>query len=144
MPSTPAYQRKIRRRWKAAGLCSMCGVGTPRKGLLTCKDCEIRYREYHQRLKHQVLQGYGEKCVCCGITIYEFLSLDHKNNDGKKDRIQLGSGMTSGALYRRIIRLGFPKKYQVMCYNCNMSLAFFGYCPHRPHIKRSIRKRARR
>lgn len=118
----------------------MCGIGKPRKGLLTCKDCQKRYRDYHRSLKKKILEAYGQKCVCCGITIYEFLSLDHTYNDGKKDRKRLGAGMTSGALYRRIIRLGYPKKYQVMCFNCNMALGFFGYCPHRPHIRRSISK----
>jgi hypothetical protein len=140
MPSSKAYQKELRNRWKAAGLCSMCGIGKPRKGLLTCKDCESRYREYHRSLKRKILKAYGQKCVCCGITTYEFLCLDHVNNDGKQDRKELGSGMTSGALYRLIIRLGYPKKYQILCHNCNMSLGFFGYCPHQPKIKRSISK----
>lgn len=140
MPSTKEYQVEIRKKWKREGKCSMCGVGKPRKGLFTCKDCEQRYKEYHRSLKRKILAAYGQKCVCCGETKYEFLCLDHVRNDGARDRKRLGSGMTSGALYRLIIRLKYPKKYQIMCHNCNMALGFFGYCPHRPKVRRSISK----
>lgn len=140
MPSTKEYQREIRCRWKRAGLCSMCGVEKARLGLKTGANCAKRYREYHRSLKQQVFKAYGQKCVCCGCTMYEFLSLDHKNNDGKEDRQRLGTSFTAGAFYRRIIRLGFPPEYQVMCYNCNMSLGFFGYCPHHPRKRRLIRR----
>lgn len=78
MPSSKEYQKEIRERWKAAGLCSMCGVVKARLDMLTCSECAIRYTGYHRGLKQKVLDAYGHKCVCCGLTQYEFLSIDHK------------------------------------------------------------------
>ena len=139
MPSTPEYQKEIRKRWKAAGLCSMCGVRpVDRKNRLTCEDCAIRYSTYLRRLKKRALDGYGHKCACCGEIRFEFLSFDHVENDGAKERREKGKKMNSGSLYRLIIKEGFPKRYQILCYNCNMALAFFGFCPHHPEIRRIV------
>src|SRR5579864_3115889 len=126
MPSTPAYQALIRRRWKRKGLCSMCGVEKRRLGFLTGLGCQQRYHDYQRRLKLKVIAGYGNKCSCCGEDRFEFLSIDHIAERGCDERRRLGRGMSSGALYRKLIREGFPDTHQVLCFNCNMSLGFFG------------------
>lgn len=136
MPSTSEYQALIRRRWKRKGLCSMCGVEKKRPGFLTGLECQQRYRNYHLNLKRQVISGYGGRCRCCGELRFEFLSVDHVAERGCDERRRLGRGMASGALYRKLIREGFPDTHQVLCFNCNMSLGFFGYCPHHPRIHR--------
>jgi hypothetical protein len=141
MPSSPEYQVLIRKRWKRKGLCSMCGVEKKRPGFLTGLDCQERYRKYHESLKLQVIKGYGGKCRCCNEVRYEFLSIDHVLESGSEERRRLGRGMNSGALYRKLIREDFPNTHQILCFNCNMSLGFFGYCPHRPKIRRSIKRR---
>ena len=140
MSSSPKYQLLIRRRWKHKGLCSMCGSEKKRPGFLTGLECQKRYKQYLRNLKIRVLEGYGNKCVCCGIEKFEFLSVDHKNNDGAEERRNPKIKTNSGSLYRMIIREGFPDRYQVMCYNCNLSLAFFGYCPHHPEIVREVKR----
>jgi hypothetical protein len=36
-----------------------------------------------------------------------------------------------------LIKENFPKEYQILCFNCNLALGFFGYCPHRPWKRRA-------
>lgn len=94
-----------------------------------------KMREYHAKLKTMVFEAYGHKCACCGEEKREFLCIDHKNGGGTKERKLLGSR----PLLRQIVKGNFPKeKYQLLCHNCNMSMGFYGYCPHRPEIKRPI------
>lgn len=87
-------------------------------------------------LKLVVLNHYGGKCACCGIDDFRFLTVDHKNNDGRHDPRKKGhAGME---WYKTIIRAGFPKDLQVLCWNCNMGKEKFGSgekCPHKTSIK---------
>ena len=32
--------------------------------------------------------------------------------------------------YEHLVKYNFPPGLRVLCYNCNLSLGFFGYCPH--------------
>lgn len=76
------------------------------------------------------------KCNCCGEIHEEFLTLDHKNNNGADHRCKTGYW---GHLYEKMLDDGFDTNdYQILCLNCNSSLGFRGYCPHRPEIKREI------
>jgi hypothetical protein len=107
-----------------------------------CKRCAKHSRNQHRELKLEVIKGYGGKCNCCGIKIWQFLSVDHVEESGADERRRLGrKTVSSTSLYRKIIREGFPPCYQILCYNCNMALGFFGYCPHRPEIRRDITKK---
>lgn len=38
------------------------------------------------KAKAETLDIYGNKCVCCGETNWQFLTIDHINNDGKKTK----------------------------------------------------------
>ncbi len=78
-----------------------------------------------RKRKKQVIDNYGGICACCGENRMEFLSIDHINNDGANHRKQTG-----GHMYAWLIKNNFPSGYRVLCYNCNMSLGFYGYCPH--------------
>jgi len=78
-----------------------------------------------RRERKIVLAGYGNKCACCGETTPQFLTIDHVNNDGHKDR---GRGFK---LFARIIRQGFPADYRILCFNCNCGRELNGgICPH--------------
>lgn len=85
------------------------------------------------RLKEQLVKAYGGKCVCCGETAIEFLTIDHINGKGAEHRRQLGSNTASGSnFYRWLRNNGFPKdNFQLLCYNCNCSKGMNGYCPHK-------------
>lgn len=84
-----------------------------------------------QKIRLEVLSHYGINgnpiCQCCGETRLEFLSLDHIEGNGRKDRARHGSGQQ---LFRHLIRDGFPLGYRTLCHNCNMSFGLYGYCPH--------------
>lgn len=74
-----------------------------------------------------ILNHYGSKCNCphCSETNPLFLTIDHVNNDGYKDR---RSGAT---FYRWIIKNNFPSDLQIFCFNCNLGKQRNkGTCPH--------------
>lgn len=87
-------------------------------------------RALNRNLKEQVIIGYGGSCVCCGEMTYEFLTIDHKNNDGNKERKIRGHSVRGYGFYLWLIKQGFPDSYQLLCFNCNAAKAFFGRCPH--------------
>lgn len=86
--------------------------------------------ESRMRIKMQMIEAYGGKCVCCGETGPAFLTIDHIDNDGALDR---ASGRLTGVnLYRSLKRSGWPKdKFQLLCMNCNCAKGMFGECPHK-------------
>lgn len=118
----------------------------------TCKDCReyarqkaSEYREAHPPEKKArltaeraqaardtrllFLAAYGNRCNCCNETQREFLAIDHVENNGAKQRREIGNA--SDALYRWAKKHGFPKVLQILCHNCNVAKAFFGECPHK-------------
>jgi hypothetical protein len=89
------------------------------------KEINIYRRIRHQALRIAVFQAYGNRCVCCGESQYQFLSIDHINGNGKYDRKQKGGANWYGYLLKN-----HPDHVQILCYNCNMAKALFGVCPH--------------
>lgn len=95
-----------------------------------CKPCENENERRRKiRYKIECIIAYGGKCVCCGETIMEFLTIDHIFNDGAEDKKNYsGSG---GHVWKYLRDLGYPKdRYQLMCFNCNCAKGHFGSCPH--------------
>jgi hypothetical protein len=80
----------------------------------------------HKIQRKRVLAHYGGLCQCCGEWRYELLCLDHINGGGNRHRQRVGPSN----LYSILERTGFPEGYRVLCNNCNMAIAFYGYCPH--------------
>jgi hypothetical protein len=84
------------------------------------------------RCREQVFAAYGGyKCSCCGETEPMFLSIDHVDNDGAKERksgLYAGSG---SAFYGWLRKNDFPAGYQVLCMNCQIGKhKNGGVCPH--------------
>lgn len=99
---------------------------------------EKRKKE-RRTLKQSVIDAYGGKCACCGINTHEFLTIDHVNGDGAAHRKE--NGISSGRsfkLYRLLTNQGFPPGFRVLCFNCNSSRGFYGYCPHHPEDKTGV------
>lgn len=71
---------------------------------------------YRKRKRFRILSMYGDRCVECGITDLEVLTLDHINNDGKLDREINGSG-TKFIDY--LDRTGKRDDLVLLCWNCN-------------------------
>lgn len=87
-------------------------------------------RRYAQQLKDEVFSAYGGyKCCCCGEDEKIFLALDHIHNDGSIERKAFADGCRGATFYLRVRKLGYPKRYQVLCFNCNWAKARGG-CPH--------------
>ena len=88
-----------------------------------------RSRKYNLARRTRVLQHYGGKCACCGENNIEFLAIDHINGGGNIERrttgVRSGIGLTIW-----IEQSNYPPHLRVLCHNCNMALAFYGYCPH--------------
>lgn len=83
-------------------------------------------KRYRNKAKQEALDYYGNKCECCGETRYEFLSFDHINGGGHQHQKSI-NGMAIG-IWLRINN--YPDGFRILCYNCNMALGHFGYCPH--------------
>ena len=85
--------------------------------------------KFQRALKIELLTHYSSgppRCACCGEATLAFLSLDHINNDGAKDRKKGGR-----SLYFYLKKNGYPKGIQVLCMNCNFGKKCNGgVCPH--------------
>jgi hypothetical protein len=79
-----------------------------------------------------VIKAYGNKCKCCKENRTEFLCIDHikGNGDGRRHRKKVGN--TIKWLYKQLVKGKIYKsRFRVLCHNCNLSLGFYGYCPHK-------------
>ena len=96
-----------------------------------------RIKKEKEEIRNNVINHYGNKCNCCGETNLLFLTIDHVNNDGNKERQKLfggrlGSGGTAHRMCVYIIKNNFPTDYQILCYNCNCGKSRNGgVCPHK-------------
>lgn len=89
-----------------------------------------RNRRARRKRRAEVIARYGGKCACCGEDHLEFLAIDHVNGGGTAHRREVGKG---DVFYKWLKAAGYPTEgYRVLCHNCNLSLGFYGYCPHQP------------
>jgi hypothetical protein len=90
---------------------------------------KTQWRKFLDKLRYDVIGHYSKgkyACVCCTETTFLFLSIDHINGGGHKDR------HTGTALYRWLRMHDYPLGYQVLCMNCNWGRARNGgICPHK-------------
>jgi hypothetical protein len=106
---------------------------------------QVKQRGNELRMK--VLKHYSNSeepsCACCGEKTYEFLAIDHMNNDGAQHRKKIGTHIH---LYRWLINNNLPEGYQILCHNCNFSKGQHGICPHerKKGIEPSFKRRGGR
>ena len=82
------------------------------------KDRISKSKQY-QKLKLEVFNHYSNnniKCLCCTESHYEFLTIDHIENNGKAHR---RFTKASNNLYWWLKSNGYPLGFQVLCMNCN-------------------------
>lgn len=119
----------------ASGLCVGCGKAQPLAGIKFCENCKrlnsVASKKAIARRKQKVILAYGGKCVCCGESNPDFLTIDHILNDGAEERKKF-NGYNGQSTYSALIKSGFPKdRYQLLCWNCNMGKRINnGICPH--------------
>ena len=120
-----------------------------------CKDCRAkaqveRYQnippekrkrspEVHagvaRRHKEAVFDHYGRECRCCGEDNPLFLTVDHIEPIGTKNRYEQGQNK----IYSFLRRKGFPEGFQILCFNCNCGRARNGgVCPHHEEGSQAI------
>lgn len=82
------------------------------------------------KLRADALNAYGNKCVCCGESTEEFLTIDHVGGWGKDHRREIGSGASN--IYQWLRKANYPQDgtIRLLCWNCNCSIGVRGYCPH--------------
>jgi hypothetical protein len=109
--------------------CRECSQASGKRRYIRDRDAVLANQKLQRwLLKLEMIAAYGGKCECCGEVRAEFLSLDHVGGGGTKDRRD--SGGTAG-ICRRLKRLGWPRDgFRLLCFNCNLSIGFLGYCPH--------------
>lgn len=89
---------------------------------------KLKQRDVRAALRKEFLSEYGNCCACCGETEPSFLTLEHKNKDGKEHRQKY---WTPTQQLSDIKRRGWPKNdYEINCYNCNLG-SKRGICPHK-------------
>jgi hypothetical protein len=87
-------------------------------------------RRKHLELKRAALAVYGEQCACCGEATFEFLTIDHVNNDGHIHR----SEIKNWNFYEWLRKAGYQTEFQLqtLCFNCNFAKRYNGgTCPHK-------------
>lgn len=87
--------------------------------------------EAWRRQRAEALAAYSTtpdpSCVCCGEAVLGFLSLDHVNGGGYRQRKEMGGG----GFYTWLRRNGYPSGFRVLCHNCNLGRQLNGgICPH--------------
>ena len=86
---------------------------------------------YREKFRQLVYEAYGNRCACCGETTYDFLTIDHKNNDGWIARKKKLHPTDTASFHRWLVRNNFPDSFQLLCMNCNFGKARNGgVCPH--------------
>jgi hypothetical protein len=96
-----------------------------------CMDCHKELaKNKKDKVKREVFEHYGNKCNCCNESIYDFLTIDHINNDGSKHISKSGRRYKGDYLYHWLRRNSYPSGFQLLCYNCNCAKNYYKVCPH--------------
>jgi len=132
------------------GYCIKCNRKKAREYYYKHVTERREYRENHkehysklvkdktQNMRAKVITHYSNgtnKCVCCGEAEPRFLTIDHINGGGKKERKESGRNR-SYSFYKNLIKNNYPEGLQVLCFNCNCGRQLNGgICPHKNSSK---------
>jgi hypothetical protein len=84
----------------------------------------------YARIRRATISAYGGMCACCGEKEYDFLELDHIDDDGKDHRKRVGG--SNLAVYWDLAKRGYPEGIvQVLCANCHLAKTKGIVCPHK-------------
>jgi len=97
---------------------------------LSTEDAKL----YQRKSRWAVLSYYSgggiPKCACCGETRYEFLAINHKENNPDKRTVK-EKRISGLRIITWLINHNLPEGFNVLCHNCNCSDGFSGFCPHK-------------
>lgn len=118
--------------FRPMNVCRSCSGGEESR---YSPDIEKRIEEYYLRegkdiirygknrnllIKEIVLDHYGKVCAECGLGYDEFLTVDHKNNDGAEDRKLMRLESPDKRQWEWVIANNFPDDIQILCMSCNV------------------------
>ena len=96
------------------------------------RNMRINGKKKYKMLKEEFFKIYGKTCSCCGEDNILFLTLDHINGDGGKER----KIYDTRAIYKNAVKEKDRTKYQTLCFNCNQGKYINGgICPHKKLLK---------
>lgn len=95
-------------------------------------DRQQNYKR-HEKLKKQVFAAYGNICECCKESDLHFLTLDHISGFVPEEHKKNGRRMSGTEFLYFLRRENFPAGIRILCWNCNCSYGYYGFCPHQPH-----------
>jgi hypothetical protein len=109
------------------------------------EELRVKFKKWRKELVVETISHYSNetmKCACCGEDYIDFLTIDHINNDGAKQRRELK--LVGGWRFYYWLKLhNFPDDLglQVLCANCQLGKERNnGVCPHKEE-KRNMAKR---
>lgn len=119
------------RRLKSKRRCTACKKPS-RPGRIFCEGCAGKNygsrRASYERARQEMFDHYGRECRCCGESTPEFLTVDHVGGGGSAHRKrESGAAAICGWLRKR----GYPKGFQILCWNCNYAQRYGKPCPHK-------------
>jgi hypothetical protein len=124
-----AYQREWERNNKER-LAPLKRAAAKRAYAKYAETRRLKAREARAALRREFIVEYGGRCACCAEPEPLFLTLEHKQRDGKQHR--LATGNTSHGVLLDLKQKGWPKEdYELLCFNCNRASWLQGVCPHR-------------
>lgn len=90
-----------------------------------------RLNDWQRSRRDKLFAILGTRCQCCGESNREFLAIDHIHGGGGRHRNGGGKRYSNSTYFNSILKDPEIKtKYRILCHNCNMSMGFYGYCPH--------------
>lgn len=116
------------------GKCAGCFTYKTVESFKRCAACMAGNRQRvsrkQQAIKLAAMTHYSKtskpSCACCDEDHYEFLSIDHINNDGSAHR----KTIKAHSIYGWLKKHNYPLGFQVLCMNCNWAKGKLGHCPH--------------
>jgi hypothetical protein len=128
-------QKKRNKERMEGKICVMCGKN-PSVTSQHCEECREKFNKSRLAFRNSQIElvkdHYGHACACCGENEPTFLSLDHMNDDGSKER--KGGKSDMYVIIARIYKKTgvWPDGLQILCYNCNSGrYRNGGICPHK-------------
>lgn len=109
------------------------------------EKARICAKKSYNKIRLEILTYYSSKkypvCKCCGERGIDFLCIDHTKGNGAAHRREIGMAQGVGIQKHKVNiggnglgywlkKNGFPRGFQVLCYNCNMGKKANKYCPH--------------
>jgi hypothetical protein len=127
------------------GLCRECAKPCEQKDKSCCNKCLEMYKQIAKRHRKKVkdiavshLTNGENRCVNCGLPLYDVLQIDHINGDGAQHRKEIGKG--GNVMYSWLIKNGFPDGFQILCSNCNFFKRMNSRLPDRQELAESYKK----